>query len=61
MEKKLEGINVINLKDGEIYNSVEVVKNTKGYNWTVKCVGIDIDKVMERVKKVEKELNEKFG
>jgi hypothetical protein len=49
------------LKAGETYHSVEVAKNTKGYNWTVKVAGMDLENVKNRVVEVEKFCKEKFG
>lgn len=57
----MEGINIVNLKEGQIYHSIEVVKNTKGYNWTVKCAGNEMEEVLKRVENIEEHLNKKFG
>jgi hypothetical protein len=52
---------VASLKSGDIYHSVEVAKNTKGYNWTVKVAGMDMEAIKNRVVEVEKFCKEKFG
>jgi hypothetical protein len=52
---------IASLKAGEIYHSVEVAKNTKGYNWTVKVAGMDMEAIKNRVVEVEKFCKEKFG
>jgi hypothetical protein len=49
------------IKGGQIYHSVEVTKNTKGYNWVVKVAGADYEKVKERVVDAEKFCKEKYG
>lgn len=56
-----EGINIVNLKDGELYHSVEVTKNTKGYNWSVKVAGGDMEEILNRVTSIEVKLKERFG
>jgi len=49
------------LKDGSIYTSLEVVKNTKGHNWTVKVAGFDLEKVKEQLIETESALSAKYG
>jgi hypothetical protein len=52
-EKVLEG--------GQIYHSIEITKNTKGYNWVVKVAGADLEKIKERVVETEKFCKDKYG
>jgi len=33
------------LEGGQTYHSVEVARNTKGYNWTVKVAGTNLDEI----------------
>ncbi len=42
------------LKGGEVYTSIEVTKNTKGYNWSVKVAGfVDLEKIKEQLVETE--------
>ena len=52
-EKVLEG--------GQIYYSIEITKNTKGYNWVVKVAGADLEKIKEQVVETEKFCKDKYG
>lgn len=49
------------LTEGNMYTSAEVTKNTKGYNWSVKCAGFDSEHVKEKVVEMNNFLKEKFG
>jgi len=49
------------MKSDQVYSSVEVTRNTKGYNWSVKVVGLDNKKVRELLKDTEKFLQEEYG
>lgn len=49
------------LKGGETYTSLEVVKNTKGYNWTVKVAGFDLEKIKAQLIETEKTLSVEYG
>jgi succinyl-CoA synthetase beta subunit len=49
------------LKAGEIYHSVQIERNTKGYNWCIKVAGMDIEKIKERVVEVEKFCKDTYG
>jgi len=49
------------MKSDQVYSSVEVTRNTKGYNWSVKVVGLDNEKVRELLKDTEKFLQEEYG
>jgi len=49
------------LKGGETYTSLEVVKNTKGYNWTVKVAGMDLDKIKSQLVETEEFVRKQFG
>lgn len=49
------------IKEGQTYHSLEVAKNTKGYNWTVKVAGCDKEKVLQTLVELEKELKTKYG
>ena len=49
------------IKGGNIYHSVTITKNTKGYSWEVKVAGIDIEKIKERVVEVEKFCKDTYG
>lgn len=51
----------ISLNNGQMYHSVQVEKNTRGYNWTVKIAGFDKEKILQEVKNIEKELKEEYG
>lgn len=48
------------LKDGSIYTSLEVTKNTKGYNYSIKCAGLNPNAVKEKLYELEAEIKEKF-
>lgn len=49
------------LRGGELYSSLEVVKNTKGYNWTVKIAGLDVERAKEKLVETEKFLRDTYG
>jgi hypothetical protein len=49
------------IKGGNIYHSVQIERNSKGYNWTIKVAGIDIEKIKERVVEVEKFCKDTYG
>ena len=36
---------------------VEIFKNTKGYNWRIKIIGIDL----ERLRKLNEKMKEEYG
>ena len=40
---------------------IEVTKNTKGYNWSVRVTGDDMDTVKENLKSLETWANENYG
>lgn len=40
---------------------VEITKNTKGYNWTVRVYGDDIASVKEQVENLDKWAQETYG
>ncbi len=40
---------------------VEVTKNTKGYNWTIRVYGDDPDEVTRQVEKLDNWAKEKYG
>ena len=42
-------------------NSLEVTKNTKGYNWSLKCRGDDVEEVFNRLVSLEKKVKEAFA
>ena len=49
------------LPDEEVHeqqDSIKLTKNTKGYNWEVKCYG---DDVFDKVIKLEEKMMEKYG
>lgn len=64
-ETKQEGNINIPLNNGiENRSSIEVVKNSKGYNWSVKRYYKDtenIDEVLKEIETTEQKLKEKFG
>ena len=49
------------LKGGDIYTSLEVVKNTKGYNWTVKVTGFDLEKVKAQLVQTEEFVRNQYS
>ena len=49
------------MKGGQTYHSLEVAKNTKGYNWTVKVAGADLEHVKKTLVKTEDALKEHYG
>ena len=49
------------LKDGSLYHSVTVTKNTKGYSWEIKIAGLDIEKIKEKIVEVEKFCKDTYG
>jgi hypothetical protein len=49
------------IKDGNIYHSVTLTKNTKGYSWEVKTAGMDKEKVRETAVELEKFFKDKYG
>jgi hypothetical protein len=48
------------IKAGELYHSLQVEKNTKGYNWTVKVAGMDKEAVKAEIVELEKFCRDKF-
>jgi len=48
------------MKAGEIYHSMQIEKNTKGYNWTVKVAGMDIEAIKIKLVELDKFCREKF-
>lgn len=63
-EKQNTNIN-IPLNNGiENRSSIEVVKNSKGYNWSLKRYYKDteqIDEILKEIQDTEQKLKEKFG
>ena len=49
------------LKAGETYHSIQIERNSKGYNWTIKVAGMDYEKIKERVVEAEKFCKDKYG
>lgn len=49
------------LKGGETYTSLEVVKNTKGYNWTVKVAGMDLEKIKSQLVNTEEFIRKQYS
>lgn len=45
----------------ESRSSVKVIKNTKGYNWEVKCYDEDPDKALAATIRLEKKCQEEYG
>lgn len=45
----------------ESTSSIEVTKNTKGYNWKVKAYDNDMDKALADIIRIEMELRKEFG
>ena len=45
-------------EEHEQIDSIKIIKNTRGYNWEVKCYG---DDVLEKIIKLEKKLKEEYG
>lgn len=42
------------LKGGDVYTSLEVTKNTKGYNWSVKIASFgNLEKIKEQLVETE--------
>ena len=37
--------------------SIKIIKNTKGYNWEIKILELDVEKIA----KLDSEMREKFG
>lgn len=63
-EKQLRNINVPSNADKEIRSSIEITKNSKGYNWAIKRYYKDDEKVEEVLKEIEttdRELRNKYG
>jgi hypothetical protein len=56
-----EETRVVSLKEGEIFHSIKVIHNTKGYNWEVRVEGTNLDEVLIRVKEVESILKSTYG
>ena len=42
-------------------SSVEVKKNSRGYNWSVKVYDDDVDKALEKMISIELECQDKYG
>jgi len=42
-------------------SSVEISKNSRGYNWKVKVYDDDVSKIMPAVEKLECECQKKYG
>ncbi|MFW6281234.1 MAG: hypothetical protein ACOC1O_00355 [bacterium] len=40
---------------------LELTKNTKGYNWSVRAVSDDVEEIKEIVQKLDEWANEKYG
>ena len=57
MEEMFETI----MKAGEIYHSLKIEKNTKGYNWEIKVAGADKEKVKTTLVELEKFCRETYG
>lgn len=49
------------MKGSTLYQSVDVVKNTKGYNWSAKVAGCNTRAVMSKLFEIEEKLANKFG
>lgn len=49
------------ISNGQTYHSLEIEKNTKGYNWTVKCAGVNLEEIKNKLVDTEKFLNETYG
>jgi hypothetical protein len=49
------------LKAGQMYYSAEVTKNTKGYTWSIKVAGMDVEKVKGAVVETEGFLARTYG
>lgn len=49
------------LEGGQLYHSVELTKNTRGYGWVIKVAGMDVDKARDKVVELEKFFREKYG
>lgn len=45
----------------ESKSSVKVIRNTKGYNWEVKCYDEDPDKALEATIRLELKCQEAYG
>lgn len=48
-------------KETEKPFKVEVVKNSKGYNWTVRVYGDDVDAIKTQLENLEAWLKDKYG
>ena len=42
-------------------SSVKLIKNTKGYQWEIKCMNKDLDEAIVKIEKADKTLREKYG
>jgi hypothetical protein len=49
------------IKAGQIYHSMEVTKNTKGYTWGIKVAGSDFEAIKNRVVEAEAFLRKTYG
>jgi hypothetical protein len=56
-----ETIHETAIANGGIYHSLEVVKNTKGYNWSVKVAGGDYDAIKKRLVEAEEFCHHNYG
>lgn len=49
------------LKNGQVYQSVTLTKNTKGYSWEIKVAGVNLETVQTRVVELEEFYRNKYG
>lgn len=47
--------------DAELPVGIEVTKNTKGYNWTIKIKAADELGLVERIEELDRQLRARFG
>jgi hypothetical protein len=42
-------------------SSVKIIKNTKGYNWEIKCKHEDVFKALATTQEIDKQLRDIYG
>ena len=49
------------IKNGQLYHSVEVAKNSRGYTWSIKVAGGDYKQIKERLVEAEEFCRSTYG
>lgn len=47
--------------NGGLYISSSLTKNTKGYQWEIKCTGFDSEKIKSKIQEMDNFFSENYG